>query len=165
MASQITGVPQLIARLHAVQAVPPNLMADLAISAVQEMKLLVPRKTANLAASIGIDSVTPTQAIIVATANYAAFVEFDTAPHDITPNAKKALAWVGNPSLRRLTGSARTASSRRRLGGTGTSADFTFATIVHHPGTNAQPFMYPGAEAAIESFGLGDRVVIAWNGG
>ena len=38
-----------------------------------------------------------------------------------------------------------------------------FATKVHHPGSKAYPYMKPGAEKAIESAGLAERIVARWN--
>jgi hypothetical protein len=39
----------------------------------------------------------------------------------------------------------------------------TFAKRVHHPGTRAQPFMLPGAERAVETVLLRERIVGNWN--
>ncbi|MGX1483432.1 HK97 gp10 family phage protein [Streptomyces griseus] len=53
--------------------------------------------------------------------NYAAAVEYGTAPHVIKPTSKKALYWPG---------------ARHPVG------------KVNHPGTRAQPFMRPAVEMA-----------------
>lgn len=53
--------------------------------------------------------------------NYAAAVEYGTAPHVIVPKTKKALYWPG---------------ARHPVG------------KVNHPGTRAQPFMRPAVEMA-----------------
>jgi HK97 gp10 family phage protein len=68
-------------------------------------------------------------------AHYAPDVEFGTRPHAIFPFRKKALFWVNydNPK------------SRPHLKGAG--AVFTFARMVRHPGTKAQPFMRPAYQA------------------
>lgn len=55
---------------------------------------------------------------------YAADVEFGTAPHTIIPVKKKALRWRDK------------------------SGKVHFAKRVNHPGTTAQPFMRPGFRAA-----------------
>jgi len=54
--------------------------------------------------------------------NYAAFVEFGTAPHMIFPKVKKALHWGGD--------------------------DGPVVKYVHHPGTKPNPFMERIAEEA-----------------
>lgn len=53
--------------------------------------------------------------------NYAIFVHFGTAPHDITPKNKKALRW-------------------NTVGG------FAFAKKVEHPGYKGDPFMTKAAQ-------------------
>jgi hypothetical protein len=145
----IKGMRQLLARMEAIK---PNaeLMRGLALSAVREQKLLVPRKTGNLGRSIRLGAVTPKRAETVATAHYAAYVERGTRPHIITPKNKKVLRWAANGSGR-LTGAARTGGQVR------------FAKRVRHPGTKAQPFMLPGAKKAVEGAGLKSVIVTAWN--
>ena len=160
---EIIGMPQLQARLHAVGTVGLPMMKLLAAATVTESKALVARRTSNLSRTINVQSVTPVSATVVASANYAAFVEFDTRPHEIRPTRAAALAWASQGGFTRLTGSIRTPSARRRLGGTGTASDLTFAMVVHHPGTKAQPFLRPGAQKAIETVGLDKVVVAAWD--
>lgn len=147
--SELQGLRQVLARMEAIK---PNagLMGKLALSAVREQKILVPRKTGNLGRSITVGSVTPTRAETVARANYAAFVERGTRPHVIVPKTKKVLAWpaAGNA---RLSGSVRSGGKLR------------FARRVKHPGTKARPYMVPGARKAVEGMGLRTVVVSAWN--
>ena len=73
-----------------------GLMRDLGDAAARESKLIVPHKTRNLGRSIHRAEVTPNSVRVVASANYALFVEEDTKPHEIAPNAKKALAWAAS---------------------------------------------------------------------
>ena len=149
MSAEVKGIPQLRARLDALK---PNegLMRKIALSAVREQKLLVPRKTGNLGRTIQLGSVTPTRAETIATADYAAFVERGTRPHEIRPRNRKALRWSADGSTR-LTGAPRKGGRVR------------FAKRVQHPGTRAQPFMLPGAQKAVEGAGLKSIVVTSWN--
>lgn len=149
MSVTVKGVPQLRARFEAIKP-NPNLMRSLALSAVAEQKRLVPRRTGNLARSIGIGSVTPTVAETVATAHYAAFVELGTKAHEIVPRTKKVLRFAvgGNATL----------SGRPRAG-----AAVVFAKRVRHPGTKAKPFMIPGAQAAVKAAGFVGKIIDAWN--
>lgn len=133
----LKGLPQLRARLNAIDNLGP-LMRDLALTAVSEQKKLSPVKTGNLRRTIHVGSVTPRSADTIASAAYAAHVEFGTRPHEIRPRYRKVLSWKG-------------------AGGP------VFARRVRHPGTKAQPYMLPGAEEAVRSVALRDRIVDNWN--
>jgi len=61
--------------------------------------------------------------------------------------------------LKLTKGGNMTAGSMRKFG----NAALIVVRGVHHPGTRAQPFLRPGAEKAITSAGLLNRVVTAWN--
>ena len=148
MSVTVKGLTQLRSRFEAIKP-NPNLMRNLALSAIREQKALVPRKTGNLGRSIGIGAVTDRLAETVATANYAVFVELGTKPHVIVPRVKKVLRFA--------TGGNATLSGRPRSGG-----QVVFARRVNHPGTRAQPFMVPGAKKAVQEFGA-DDIVRAWN--
>jgi hypothetical protein len=145
----IRGMTQLLARMEAIKP-NANLMRTLALSAVREQKILVPRKTGNLGRSIRLGSVSPTRAETVAAAHYAAYVERGTRAHVIRPKSKKVLRWAADGSAR-LSGAVRTGGKVR------------FAKRVNHPGTRAQPFMLPGAKKAVEGAGLKTVIVTAWN--
>lgn len=153
MAETIIGLGALERRMAAVSGggVGVNVMRNLGLSTVREAKLLVPRKTGNLGRSIHIASSTPTTALVVASANYAADVEFGTRAHEITPKAKKALRWAATAAGRRLSGAP-------RIG-----AAVVFAKRVHHPGTRAHPFLVPGAKKAVAGSDLKDAVIKLWN--
>lgn len=69
------------------------------------------------------------------TAKYAAFVEFGTKPHVITPVNKRVLAWTDGGSGQYVTA----ASGRSYYKGRASS--YTFAMRVNHPGTKPNPFM------------------------
>jgi hypothetical protein len=148
--AEIRGIPQLRARI---EAITPNreLLRTIALSAVREQKLLVPRKTGNLGRSIHIGSVTPTRAETIASADYAAYVELGTRPHEIRPRNRKALRWAADGASARLSGTPRSGGRVR------------FAKRVMHPGTKARPYMIPGARKAVEGAGLKAAVVGAWN--
>ena len=157
MAEYLQGYAAAQRRLTAISTVKlgPTLMRKLALQATADAKLLVPRKTGNLGRSIHVGVVTSTAAQVVASANYAAYVEHGTGPHEITPNAKKALRWVAAGYSKRLSGTATKAT--QAAGG------FAFAKVVHHPGTKAHPYMMPGAVSAVAKAGLAEVVVTAWN--
>lgn len=176
--SSLEGYEALTRRLAAVngKAIGRPLMTELGKAAIREAKsLAIPhRKTANLERSIHVTEITDTSVKIVAQQNYAAYLEFGTRPHEITPNAKKALAWSTTAAGRRLSGSMTSAARRGSVGlggkggiklvGTGVhSGPVQFAKRVHHPGTQPAPFLRPGAEKAVKNAKLLDQVVAAWN--
>ena len=146
----VEGSRELEARLRAVQRTPKQMLGRLGLRAVREQKRLVPRKTGNLGRTIHLGSVTTTSATTVAGARYAAAVEYGTKPHEIRPRRAKALRFPAK-------GSPTTLGGRVKKGGA-----FAFAKVVRHPGTKPQPFMVPGAEAAIRTEGV-DVIVTAWN--
>lgn len=149
--ASVTGYEQLQARLHAVGGSgSASLMNQLGLAVVREAKLRVPRRTGNLGRSIAVMAHSATSVTVSARANYAAFVELGTRAHEITPNAKRALRWAASPSGRRLSGAPRS------------GAAVVFATRVHHPGTKPEPFLIPGAKAAVQKV-AGQTVVDAWN--
>ena len=169
----IQGIPQLRARIS---AITPNekLLRTIALSAVREQKLLVPRKTSTLGRSIHLGAVTPTRAETIASAHYATYVERGTRAHEIKPRNRKALRWksggsnrisIGGHSFSASMGASRTGA----IGGVDSGVarpkarKHRFAKRVMHPGTRAQPFMLPGAQKAVADTGLKATVVAAWN--
>jgi hypothetical protein len=152
MPESVQGLNALQRRLAAISGPKSGerIMRLIGTAAVRESKLLVARKTGNLGRSIHVEGVTETSAKLVAAESYAAYVEFGTRPHEITPNAKKALRFAASASGRRLTGSPRV------------GAAVVFAKRVHHPGTKAQPFLLPGAQKAVSQVGT-SVIVKAWN--
>jgi hypothetical protein len=116
---------------------------------VREAKLIVHRKTGNLGRSIRVTQHSATSVTVAATANYAAYVELGTRPHEITPSVARVLAW-GGP--RRLTGSLRSGA-----------APMHFAMRVHHPGSRPYPYLLPAAKTVAAKVGL-EPIVAAWNG-
>jgi hypothetical protein len=155
---KVEGTKALVNRLEAVADVPQKLLHRVALVAVRNQKRLAPRKTANLSRSIHLTSVTRTTATTVASADYAAHVEYGTKPHEIKPRRKKALRFPGGGVSTTLSGRVRTGEVRR-LG----SGAYIFSKGVKHPGTKAQPYMLPGAEAALKAEGA-DSIIKAWNG-
>jgi hypothetical protein len=129
------GLPELNRRLTALEELGP-LMRDVALTAVAEQKKLAPVKTGNMRRAIHVGRVTNSSAETVAGAKYSGFVEFGTKAHEIRPRSRKALRW-------------------KAAGGV------IFAKRVRHPGTRAQPFMVPGARAAISS--VRDRIIALWD--
>jgi len=150
----VLGVDALERRLKAISgpATTEAMAKRLGLSTVREAKLLVHRKTGNLGRSIHVVSATPSSVKVVASAHYAADLEFGTRPHEIKPRVRKALRWAA-AGQRRLSGAPRS-------GATG----FFFATVVHHPGTKPYPFLLPGARIAVKKSGLDDMIVERWNG-
>ena len=149
MSASISGVPQFRARI---EAITPNakFLRTIALSAVREQKILVPRRTGNLGRTIHLGAVTPTRAETIASASYAAYVELGTRPHVIRPRNRHALRWAEG-------GNARLSGSPRKGG------KVRFSRRVQHPGTRAQPYMLPGARRAIEGAGLRATLEAAWN--
>ena len=144
----LQGQGDLIRRLNAAKGGRP-LLRTIQLRAVAESKKRVARKTGHTARTIAPGSLTDRYTIVTA-AGAAAFLEFDTKPHTIRPKNRKALAWAASPSGRRLSGRARTGAKLR------------FAKVVRHPGTKKQPFLLPGAVAAVKSVGI-ESIVRAWN--
>jgi hypothetical protein len=136
---QIKGIRELQSRLDYLEDLGP-VMRDLALTAVGEQKKLAPVRTGNLRRTIHVGHISPRSAETIASAIYAAHVEFGTQPHEIRPRNRKALRW-------------------KVQGG------YRFARRVNHPGTRAQPYMVPGAERAISAVGLKDQVIARWNAG
>ncbi len=171
MAESIQGLNGLIARLNAVGDTTRTggLLQKVALAVVAAEKDMAPVKTGNLRRTIHVGMVGPTLAQTVASANYAAYVEFGTGIYGpsgkpIVPVRAKALRWAvgqggpGGPELR-LSGNRRTRMGQA-LGA------WAFAKSVR--GRPATPFMVPGAEKAIAESPLrgviGTQIVNAWNG-
>jgi hypothetical protein len=146
----VDGVPQLQRRLKAIGDTG-DLLRTLQLSAVAEAKRLVPRQTGFLGRSIAPGAIRGDTAIVRASANYAAHVEFGTRPHVIKPRHAKVLAWPANAGGRRLSGRARR------------GAAMAFACRVNHPGTRPQPYLIPGAVAALRKGGFKVYVINKWN--
>lgn len=143
------GAPQLIRRLEAIAKVSNGVLRDWQLRTVAYAKMFAPKRSGHLKMSIHPGTVTQFHATVEASAPYAAYVEHGTKPHVIKPRFKKVLAWGG---ARRLTGTLRSGSSAT-----------TFARIVHHPGTKAQPFLMPGGQKAVADMNLKAKVTILWN--
>ena len=148
--ASVQGASQLQARLHAMGNATPQMMNTLGLMIVREAKLVVHRKTGNLGRSIRVVEHSRTRVVVAATANYAAFVERGTRPHEITPNVARVLAWGG---ARRLSGSLRSGASPTN-----------FAMRVHHPGSRPYPFLMPAAVAVAKKNLLTvEPIITAWN--
>lgn len=151
MTVQILGVTALQRRLAAISG--PNALTEImrliGTAAVREEKLLVHRKTGNTGRSIHLVSASAQKAVLEA-GGAAAFLEYGTRPHTITPKAAKALRFAASPGGARLSGAPRV------------GAAVVFAKVVHHPGTKPYPFMIPGAEAAVQQAGI-DPIIELWN--
>ena len=136
-----------------------GLLKELQVRTIEESKLLVPRKTGNLGRSIVPGAILGDSAWVHANANYAAFVELGTAPHDIPKGGGRTfMTWPANASqggTQRLSGKARTRKGKK-------VGPQIVAFKVHHPGTKAQPFLMPGAKAAVGSVGR-DFIIDRWN--
>jgi hypothetical protein len=149
MSSRLIGADKLRRRLKALETGRP-ILKTIQLAAVAEAKARVARKTGHTARTIAPGALGDRYTIVQA-AGAAPFLEFGTKPHVIRPRTKGVLSWPANASGRRLSGRARTSSGRR-----------IFARVVHHPGTKPQPFLLPGAIAAVRSVGI-KSVVDAWN--
>lgn len=98
-----------------------DVVNETALNVQNGAKKRSPVDTGNLRSRIVIEPVTPNEMVLrVGTyVKYAAAVEFGTRPHVIRPKTKKALFWKG---------AAHPVKS------------------VNHPGTRAQPFLFPAWE-------------------
>ncbi len=148
----LQGGPQLEARLTAMGGAPKQMLADVGLEAVAMAKILVPRRTGNLGRTIRLGTVSSTAVEVKAGGSrevgYAAAVEFGSRARVIVPVRASVLAWGG----------PRTLGGRLRSGGRATN----FARRVRHPGTRAQPYLFPGFERALRALGL-ETIVKAWN--
>jgi hypothetical protein len=162
MAEMILGMSALQRRLAAIKGpvLGKDVMQTLAMATKQNAANILTAngsvKTSNLRRSITVGAVTETSARIFAGARYGAFVEMGTRAHLIRPRNKPFLAWAISSSKGfRLTG--RPSSAK------GNQVGWAYAAVVHHPGTRAKPFLRPGAEKAITSAHLADKIISAWD--
>lgn len=168
----LEGASALRARLGALQHLSgreSQIVSRWQLATIREAKILVPRKTGNLGRSIhflrGETGGGPT-GVVYASANYAAYVEFGTRAHNITPRAKKALRWASGAGATRLSGSPRGRydASHKPVSALAKSIGFSFAKRVHHPGTSPHPFLAPAAKFALQQVGAGGQIFVeAWN--
>ncbi len=159
MGAEIRGGKALSKRLHNIDD-GRALLRKLQIDTTAEAKRLVPRKTGNLGRSIRPGFLSARDALVVAEANYAAYVELGTRPHIIRPRNKKSLRFPASGTSTTLGGRARTGEVRAKG-----NAAFVFTGEVHHPGTRPHPFLVPAAKKAASSSGLKDVVIKLWNDG
>ena len=145
----LIGAGQLESRLTAIGR-PQQFLRTLAVAVVREQKLLVSRKTGNLARLIHIGSISNSTATIIASANYAAYTEYGTRAHIILPVNAKALRFAVGAN-RRLSGSPRK------------GAPVIFAKRVRHPGTRGMHWAQRGAAAAAGKMNLAESVIRIWN--
>lgn len=155
MAVEFIGGKQLSRRLHAISD-GHGILKKLQLDTTAEAKRLVPRKTGNLGRTIQPGMLTNRDALVVARARYARYVELGTRPHVIRPRNASVLRFPAN-------GTAVTLSGRARTGAVRAGGAYAFAKEVHHPGTKPQPFLVPGARKAVERGGLKDVVIGLWN--
>jgi hypothetical protein len=146
----LQGADRLQMRLNAVKDSPRGILRQWQIATVAEAKRAVPRKTGHLGRSIRAGGLFSDHAIVEASVNYAAFVEYGTRAHIIRPRNKRILRFAANGGSARLTGAVRRGGSA------------VFAREVHHPGTRPHPFLVPGARAALTKVGL-TAIVDQWN--
>lgn len=168
MASKVTGQEALLRRLKAIGE-PRPLLRALQLQTIREAKLLVPRKTGNLGRSIVAGSVTTNSATVEARMGYAAHVEFGTKRHTITAKKGKSLFFPSQKATSERFGSNAklkfnlsgrlSAGSVRKYG----AGAFVHAKSVDHPGTKPQPYLVPGAKAALTKGGFRDTIVKNWN--
>ena len=97
--AELIGIEKLNRRLAKVGD-GRAMLHKLQIESVANAKRLVPRKTGNLGRTIHPGSVSERDAFVWASANYAAYVERGTKPHDIRPRNKRALRFpaTGTPT-------------------------------------------------------------------
>ena len=152
----IEGYAALQARLRAIGDTR-GMTKRLGLETVAEAKARVRRKTGTTARTIRITALTA-ETVTVSVGGAGAFLEHGTRPHLIRPRKARSLRFPRSGVAVTLGGRVRTGTVRR-LG----NAAYIFARLVHHPGTRPQPFLVPGAKAAIAKVGLGE-IISNWNG-
>lgn len=158
MAEIIVGMTALNKRLAAIAGPTANriYMQRLGARTIASMKVRVPQKTRATQRSIQVGAITPDRVEIVGMRN-ALWLDQGTKAHIIRPKSKKALAWAATGAGRRLSGRARVSTRRGANGG------LRFATLVHHPGTKAQPFILEAVRDGFARSGMADAVVQRWD--
>lgn len=152
MSFTLTGTKQLTARLKAVGNTRQHL-GLIGLAGVQDSKALVHRRTANLARSIRLGTVTDDYVEVKAggqgKVGYAAAEEFGIRGGKvIVPRKAKVLAWGG----------PRTLGGRLRKGGQATN----FARRVVMRARAAHPFLRPGVISGFNR--VAPKLIIdAWN--
>ena len=154
----VQGMDALIKRMQAIGEPQPVLRA-LQFAVIHEAQARAPRKTGNLQRSIVPGQISGTRATVNVNANYARYVEEGTGlygpkHHRIEPG--HVMHWKGGGAAKvRLSG-------RSRVVGGKSLGDDVFAMSTE--GARAQPYLLPGAKAAVEGSGLKDVIVKLWNG-
>lgn len=151
----LEGYRPLQARLTALRDTR-GLMRELGLGTIAEAKARVAHKTRTTSRSIRMTDLSD-EHVTVTVGGAGAWLERGTRPHVIRPRNRKVLRFPASGVATTLGGRVRTGTARR-LG----SAAYVFARVVHHPGTRAQPFLIPGAKAAIAKVGL-TSIVKRWN--
>lgn len=158
--ASVKGIDPLQRRLAAIGDTR-QMLGTLAVAAVREAEILVPRRTGNLGRTIRVGRVDGERAEVIAGGQneigYAAAVEFGTKPHIIRPRPGRigrngrpaALAWGGKRTL---------AGKLRK----GAKPEF-FARSVRHPGSRAKPYLRPGIARALQRGGIKARIIDSWN--
>jgi hypothetical protein len=161
MAEQIKGLDKLRKRLRAIddpRELLKNLQSDVTRNAKRELRTQGVTKTGNLSRSITPGYLSAREALVVAHAGYARYVEEGTGIYGarhrpIVPKTKKVLAWRSGST---------TLSGRSRVSGGKETAGWAFARSVR--GRKATPFLLPGAKQALRDRNLPDTIVELWNG-
>lgn len=159
MSEIIVGITALNRRLDAISgpAMGRDVMGRLQLRTIAAMKTNIKHKTSHTSRTIRPGTLTATSATVTGSQNVL-WLDTGTRPHVIRPRTKKALRWAASPGGRRLSGRPTVAAQRGEKGG------LRFATVVHHPGTRAQPFIDASVREALNKSGLTTAVVERWNG-
>lgn len=154
--SSLEGERQLMARMHAMEKAPEEIIKRVVIKAVRYAKIEVPRKTGNLGRTIRPGHITSDSGQVIAggknKVGYARVIELGLqGPVTITPKNKKALAWGG---ARRLSGSLRSGASATHF-----ATKVTIQPSDRHP----HPYLVPSLRKALDEEGI-EAVIDLWNG-
>jgi hypothetical protein len=113
-----------------------NVLDDIA----EYARSIAPKRTGNYAGSIQVVQLGPMEFGLTADAEYAAIIEFGSAPHDIFPVTAKVLAFEVN-------------------------GEQVFAKYVHHPGTMPQMILHTAIEdnhdAIVEAVRIGVEAALS----
>ena len=99
---------------------------------------VVPVDTGRLKTSIKV--ITDGNVFHISMVDYALHVEFGTKAHIIRPKNKKSLAFAKTGG-KLVHHKDNTVSTKFEFGGKSVLTDAVFAKVVHHPGTQPQPFI------------------------
>lgn len=150
--ADLEGAEGLHRRLGALtmDAGSTKFMRNLGIRTIAEMKRNIPRKTSSTSRTISLGRITQDFAEVRGSP-VVIYLDEGTRQHDIHPVRKKMLRFPAKGAKVTLAGRARAGQPH------------TFAKVVHHPGTRAQPFIKRSVDKALYKSGIRVEIINLWN--